>query len=362
MKGKKNGLSADLIIHPGETLFELLENRKMKQNELACRTGFSEKHISEVVNGKADISSKLAVSLENVFDVSAKFWLNLQSNYDIELLEHTASDTVSVEELNILDQLNEVLIYLKSVGILPKTFSKEADVLKMRKFLAVSSLTSIPSLQLNTAFRTSPANNVNPYVLFAWIRLCEMKTYCIESANMLDVEKLKHCIPLVKKAMFLEQRCINDALSKIFSDCGIKFSIVKHFNGAPVQGFIEKAASNTIILCLTIRLAWADVFWFTLLHEIGHILNQDIGTRFVDYSVTKTEAESLADKFAQDALLCPDAYSEFIKTGNYSLDAIKEHAKKENVPPYIVIGRMQKENYLTCQDYPQEKVKYNWEV
>jgi len=89
VKEKKNGLSRDLIIHPGETLIELLETRNMKQKELAYRTGFSEKHISEIVNGKAVITSKFAVSLENVFDISAKFWLNLQANYDIELTSFT---------------------------------------------------------------------------------------------------------------------------------------------------------------------------------------------------------------------------------------------------------------------------------
>ena len=40
------GLSRDYIIHPGETLAEVLEDREMSQRELAVRTGMTEKHIS----------------------------------------------------------------------------------------------------------------------------------------------------------------------------------------------------------------------------------------------------------------------------------------------------------------------------
>lgn len=53
VKEKKiSGLSTDLIIHPGETLTEILENREMCQKELAIRTGMTEKHISTVVKGQ----------------------------------------------------------------------------------------------------------------------------------------------------------------------------------------------------------------------------------------------------------------------------------------------------------------------
>ena len=104
MKEKKNGLSLDLIIHPGETLFELLGTRNMKQKELALKTGYSEKHISKVINCMAPITSRFAVALENVFDVSAKFWLNLQANYDIEMIGYSSmSKMAAYPELETID-------------------------------------------------------------------------------------------------------------------------------------------------------------------------------------------------------------------------------------------------------------------
>ena len=82
MMEKSNGLSLELIVHPGETIKELLNDKNMNQEELAIRTGYSAKHISEVLSGKKSISSKFANSLEYVFNIPTEFWINLQGIYD----------------------------------------------------------------------------------------------------------------------------------------------------------------------------------------------------------------------------------------------------------------------------------------
>lgn len=82
------GLSRDLIIHPGETLREMLAEQKITQQELARKLNLSAKHVSEILNGKASITPAVARNLEAAFPgVSAMFWLNMQNNYDLELLE-----------------------------------------------------------------------------------------------------------------------------------------------------------------------------------------------------------------------------------------------------------------------------------
>ena len=84
METNMNGLSLEFIIHPGEPLKEVLDNNNMLQEELAERTEFSAKHISEVVNGKKGISPKFAKSLEYVLGIPSKFWINLQGIYNKE--------------------------------------------------------------------------------------------------------------------------------------------------------------------------------------------------------------------------------------------------------------------------------------
>ena len=59
-----SGLSREMIIHPGETLKEVLEERNMTQLELSLRTGVSAKHISTVLSGEKNISVSFAKKLE----------------------------------------------------------------------------------------------------------------------------------------------------------------------------------------------------------------------------------------------------------------------------------------------------------
>ena len=111
METKINGLSLEFIIHPGETLKEILENNNMLQEELAQRTGFSAKHISEVVNGKKGISPKLAKSLECVFGIPTTFWINLQGIYDKEIIEFEEKNNISKNEFEIAKEIRPVLEY-----------------------------------------------------------------------------------------------------------------------------------------------------------------------------------------------------------------------------------------------------------
>lgn len=78
------GLSNDFIIHPGETLAEVLKDKKMSQKELAIRTRMTEKYISAVINGQENISSSFANKLEYVLGIEKEFWMNLQANYERE--------------------------------------------------------------------------------------------------------------------------------------------------------------------------------------------------------------------------------------------------------------------------------------
>lgn len=80
----KQGVSADLLIPPGESLSDLLALRHMEQAELSALTGASTTYIKGVISGQQDISPDFAEALECVFNVPKSFWMNLQANYDAE--------------------------------------------------------------------------------------------------------------------------------------------------------------------------------------------------------------------------------------------------------------------------------------
>ena len=154
------------------------------------------------------------------------------------------------------------------------------------------------------AYRKSKTIDTDFYVLYVWIRICEIMADRTKIDDEYNENKLRSNISNIKNCMFLN---VNDAmknLKSIFASCGIIFSGCKKiFKVLPVQGFIKKN-DDRIILTMTIGQSYADVFWFTLFHEIGHLLNGDIDNKqHIDFENSESDMEDKADEFAKETLM-----------------------------------------------------------
>ncbi len=85
MAKKKTGISPDLMIPPGETVADILEERAITRGDLAAKMGVSLSSVDNLILGKEDISEPLASGLEQALNIPRSFWLNLQANYKKEL-------------------------------------------------------------------------------------------------------------------------------------------------------------------------------------------------------------------------------------------------------------------------------------
>nr|DAN48246.1 MAG TPA: Plasmid maintenance system antidote protein [Caudoviricetes sp.] len=71
--------------HPGEHLKDEIEARGIKQNDLALELDLPESTINEIIKGEKPINQDIATRLEKFLGIPAKFWMNAQSNYEIDL-------------------------------------------------------------------------------------------------------------------------------------------------------------------------------------------------------------------------------------------------------------------------------------
>jgi len=75
-------------IHPGEILLEdFLKPMELSQYRLSIDSGISHASITRIIQGKQGISPEMAVKLADFFENSARFWLGLQMDYEIEEIE-----------------------------------------------------------------------------------------------------------------------------------------------------------------------------------------------------------------------------------------------------------------------------------
>jgi antitoxin HigA-1 len=82
-------------VHPGRLLKRELGSRKLSANRLALDLGVPSGRITDILNGRRSITADTAVRLGRYFGNSAQFWLDLQSQYDIAVIERDKGTDIS---------------------------------------------------------------------------------------------------------------------------------------------------------------------------------------------------------------------------------------------------------------------------
>ncbi len=84
-------------IHPGRILKREMAARGLSANRLALELRVPSGRITQILNGKRGISAETALRLARYFGNSAQFWVNLQSKYDLALVEQNIGAKVLAE-------------------------------------------------------------------------------------------------------------------------------------------------------------------------------------------------------------------------------------------------------------------------
>ena len=85
-------------VHPGRILQEqFLDPMDLSQNQLALSIGVPPRRINEIVLGKRGITADTALRLGRYFYTSPRFWMNIQTNYELEVAEETLTERLDRE-------------------------------------------------------------------------------------------------------------------------------------------------------------------------------------------------------------------------------------------------------------------------
>ena len=91
-------------IHPGEILQEeFLEPMGLNQNKVALALRVPARRIGEIVRGKRSVTADTALRLGRFFGTSARFWMNLQARYDLDVAEDALGDRLEREVQVVAD-------------------------------------------------------------------------------------------------------------------------------------------------------------------------------------------------------------------------------------------------------------------
>jgi HTH-type transcriptional regulator/antitoxin HigA len=327
----------DIAIHPGHTIAKALKREGMNQKSLSARTGLTEKHLSQIINGKASITVETALLLENALGGTASFWINLEKNY---------------QETNA--RLERLKLVKKEIGMLSKfpykelaqrsyvkpTTSREEKVINLWKFFGVNSLNFVQNTEA-VSYRKKDGLEVKSEAIAAWLRCGE-----IESRKVILPEYSKHKLQRMLEGLKLlsvknpEEYSVE--VVALLKNAGVALVYIPHFAGIGVSGAVRWIGKNPIIQ-LSIYYRWADIFWFNLYHEIGHLLLHDKKDQFIEFEnkdlSTAQDEEHEADKFASDKLIPENKYSDFINKPIKNRNIV-DFACSLGIHPGIVAGRL----------------------
>lgn len=336
---------------PGATIKEQLEDRNMNQKEFAARMDMSEKHISNLIKGNVQLTPDVANRLEMVLGLPAKFWNNLESIYRDKLIKVNIENAMD-RDIKIISKFPyKEMANLKWVANVTK---KSEKVLELRKFFEVVDLSKMLENNLipQIACRRLSITEKADFALLAWAQKAKIEAR--NSAVMpVNLEKLNSLLPSIRNMTTKSPDFFCKYIIDELSNCGIAIIFLPHIGGSFLHGatFYDK---NKIVVGLTVRGKDADRFWFSLFHELGHII---LG--HINQNGTTDDDEKEADEFAKNLLIPYEDFSNFVSYEKFSKTDIIEFSKKINIAPGILVGRLQKESYIPFSWHNSLKEKYS---
>jgi len=350
---KKDNFIPMIAIPPGKTIRENMKYLGMDQEELSARLGITPKHMSNLIHGKTALTYEIALKLEDVIGVDAKFWLKLEINYQL--------DKARLDDIRGYKEDKEILSsipynVMRKYDWVPNVRDANSKINNLREFFGVASLTLIkPSVEV--AFRKQKIRGeISDYATLAWLRRAEL-TDLEKISNEFDKGLLSNTVPKLQRLTILPPDKFYPQIVKLCANCGIAVSLVEHLPKTAICG-ASIWKGNKVIIALSLRGKRADIFWFTFFHEIAHLIKHDKRLRVHFEKANETE-EKEADEIASNILIPKEKYNYFINNYAYKKKSdIIKFSTKINIDPSILVGRMMHDGLIGFNQFSELRTSF----
>lgn len=356
-------LDSDWISPPGDTINEILAERKVTIQQLAEITNLHIEICNELLIGKALLSDEIAIKLSQTIGGTEAFWKNRETQYRNQYKKLKETPPTSfykawLDELPINDMKS--FGWIKSSNDIT-TLTKEClnffginDILEWRQ--KYGSL-----LQSGTAYKTTKSFDAKFGAVATWLRQGEKKAesiYC----NRWNPEKFHQSLEKIRDLTRIDNpQTFIPQLTKICADSGIALVIARAPNGCRASGATRFLTSDKAIILLSFRHLTDDHFWFSFFHEAGHLLLHSNKLILEDLDGNNTAEEEEANSFAANTLIPQAHQHEFKKLGSDPIKIIR-FARNLRISRGVVVGQLQYFNYLRKNQLNNLKIRFQWKV
>ena len=328
---------------PGYFIREQMEYRNWTQEDLAEVMGMTIKHVNKVLQDKQSITLDTAKILGEIFETSPQYWLNLDTNYQLWLNQEKSEKQINADLKGQIYERMPIKDMLTKGWIKPfKTASElKEHVLQFWDWVELDfSILDKQFLPYLTK-KSEAYNQFNASYAITWYKKAtveaakrKVKEYQKENLEALYLKINNYTVMENGVNVFIEE----------LANVGVIFFVLPHLQKTYLDGAAFFHGKNPVIV-YTARYKRIDNFWFTIAHEIAHILlhlndeNPFVLDNLRDGDLNNLEIE--ANELASNRLKHPEI-SEYLNPylGYLSSSKVEECAATYNVHPAIVIGKL----------------------
>ena len=214
---------------------------------------------------------------------SIEIWQNLQNTYDRKLIEIQQAKDFD-EQKEIVKQIDYK--YFVDVVGLPATRIVEEKIANLCQYFKVSDLRimSQPDFLVNFRSGTSDDSDKKSINSRAWIQTA-INVSKENSVRLYDAKRLKGYLPEIRNMTVQSPDLFMPRMREIFAECGVSFIILPHLKNSGINGAVKWITDERAILAMNNRGLDADKFWFSLFHEIKHVLQHKTKTVFISSTI-----------------------------------------------------------------------------
>ena len=227
------------------------------------------------------------------------------------------------------------------------------------QFFGVANVSAYRTTTEVLGFRISENAKLSPGALAAWLRKGELEAQKIEtrpfdSALLLDAARAARSMTEQPAQEFAPR------LTRLFADAGVAFVVVRELPKTGANGVARWLTDRKALIQLNLRYKWQDIFWFTLFHEVCHVLKHGNQKIIIDGIDKNGPIEDEANQWTNDFLVPPDAWEQFRRSTPFNKSSIIALARAVGISPGIIVGRLQREHRLKYSEMSDLKSRFGW--
>lgn len=216
------------------------------------------------------------------------------------------------------------------------------------------------SLRSETQFRTSPSLLSDEGAVSVWLRHGELDASLVATRPW-SPDTLREKLDDIRKLSKIGQPSrFLPKLKKLCAEAGVALVIVRAPRGCRASGATRRIAADKAVILLSFRFRADDQFWFTLFHELGHVLLHGAETFVDDEETLQDDREREANEFASACIIPKARQAEFERLMPVR-EAVLRFSVSAGIAPGLTVGQMQYRKMIGHERLNSLKRHWTWD-